>query len=337
MEGTETLNFGKFAGKTMEEACHDHPSYANWCQTAALFSGDAQGRESGWLHQEYEELPDLRNKVASQRHELLIGGLGMERDQLEGRDNRSVRAQSTACQTPGRERRDGADSGEDEGSEGDVTEDESLPISDEIALLLTKEWMPQKNPFSAAWPELVRSGRPLLMELACYEDSVLGAEVESCFGKGSVVRGGLFNGCDLSTEKGVVMAKRLVTHHRPVHLWASCPCGPFCPIQRLNQGTEAKRRALQAKQEHAVMVCQGAQKVARHAQKLGTQIHWEFSEKSVAWKLPVTTEFVAEQKLEKVTCHGCAVGLKTYDKKVPFLCKGGLLPPRIRPSSDTCT
>ena len=202
-----------------------------------------------------------------------------------------------------------------------MTEDESLPVSDETALLLTKGWMPQQNPFSAAWQELVRSGRPLLMELACYEDSFLGAEVESRFGKGSVVRGGLFNGCDLSTEQGVAMAKRLVTHHRPVHLWASCPCGPFCPLQRLNQGTEAKRRALQAKQEQAVMVYQGAQKVARHAQKLGTQIHWEFSEKCEAWKLPVITEFVAEQKLEKVTCHGCAVGLKTFDRKFP-LCKG---------------
>ena len=40
-----------------------------------------------------------------------------------------------------------------------------------------------------------------------------------------------------------------------------------------------------------------------------------------AWQLPEFQQFLEELRLEKVTCHGCAVGLRTKDKKLP-LCNG---------------
>lgn len=59
----------------------------------------------------------------------------------------------------------------------------------------------------------------------------------------------------------------------------------------------------------------------RYARTLGTQVHWEFSERSEAWKLPEVENFIREMHLEKVTCHGCAVGLRTKDQQ-KALCKG---------------
>ena len=122
MEGNETLNFGKFAGKTMEEVCHDHPSYQNWCQTTAAESdnsswrlrrfacyvtqykaktaigtrvpvaehqppsGDAQGRESGWLHQEYEVLPFQISGTRSQASDTSYSLVGSASSKTSWRD-----------------------------------------------------------------------------------------------------------------------------------------------------------------------------------------------------------------------------------------------------------
>ena len=78
-----------------------------------------------------------------------------------------------------------------------------ISLDGEQALLLGKVWQPARNPFGQVWQTLVREGRPLLMEVGCYEDSVLSREVISRFGEGSALRCGLFNGCDLETCSGV--------------------------------------------------------------------------------------------------------------------------------------
>ena len=50
-------------------------------------------------------------------------------------------------------------------------------------------------------------------------------------------------------------------------------------------------------------------------------VHWEWSEKCEAWKLPETITLVSELGLEKATCHGCCVGLRTRQGE-KILCKG---------------
>ena len=111
-------------------------------------------------------------------------------------------------------------------------------------------------------------------------------------------------------------AQELIRQHRPIHLWMSCTCGPFCPLQRLNRHNE--HQILETKQQQARLQHKGAMEVARYAKRHGTQVHWEFSERAEAWQLPEVQQFLEELRLEKVTCHGCAVGLRTKDKKLPL-------------------
>ena len=191
----------------------------------------------------------------------------------------------------------------------------------ETALLLGKIWQPARNPYSKEWQALVNSGRPLLMEVGCYEDSVLSREVISRFGENSALRCGLFNGCDLESAAGLKLIKSLVQRHRPIHVWFSCDCSPYCPLQRLNRNTPEQIRALEQKQAKARLQYQGAQEVALFAAHLDSQIHWELAERCGAWKLPLMQEFLRKMQLDRVTCHGCTVGLRSVDKK-QLLCKG---------------
>ena len=167
---------------------------------------------------------------------------------------------------------------------------------------------------------LTHEGRPSRVEVACSEHRVLSQEVEKRFGIGSAVRCGLPNGCDAERQSGLEVIKGLLKQHRPVHVYSSCDCGPFCPHQRLNQRDDSQVRALQAKSKRALLQYQGAQEVAHLAAKLGSQIHWEWSETSEAWKLEQSEKFLEKHSLRKVTCHGCCIGLRTRDNK-QLLCR----------------
>ena len=57
----------------------------------------------------------------------------------------------------------------------DSTVSQALPA--EVVSKLAQAWHLQRNLFSEQWKSLVRHRRPLLMELACYEDRILGQEV----------------------------------------------------------------------------------------------------------------------------------------------------------------
>ena len=159
------------------------------------------------------------------------------------------------------------------------------------------------------------------MELACYPDSKLGTEVEGRFGKGSAIRRSDWNGCDLETSRGVSQAITLLKRHRPVHLWIACECGPFCPWQRMNKAQPQQVKAVEEKQGKAVQQYTGAIQVAEVARSQGTQVHWEMSERSDAWMLPLVQGFLQKFHFGRVTTHGCCVGLRTVDGRLP-LCKG---------------
>lgn len=199
--------------------------------------------------------------------------------------------------------------------------DEEAPLPDETALMLAKTWHHQRNPLSREWHSLVHHGRPLLMELACFPDSVLSSEVEKRFGAGSAIRASEWNGADLETEEGVKHAISLIRRFRPAHLWISCECGPFCPLQRLNQRSDEQCERLQGKRNRALQQYLGAMEVARIAKKLKIEVHWEFSTRSEAWKLQEIQDFLHEMDMKKVSCSGCTVGLRTKDGKLS-LCKG---------------
>ena len=279
----------------------------------------AQRRASGWLPEGSEDLRAGGATLDRECRELFPGECEhKDGDELEqpGRESGTSSTPGGAGSREGREARPGDSSVPAEGSPGDV-----MDLTKESICALASVWQPNKNPFGEEWQALVQKGRPLLMELACYEDSVLSREVIRRFGPGSAIRCGLFNGVDLETAKGVQLAEDLVQKHRPSNVWISCDCSPFCPLQRLNRGTPERAAALEAKRARALKQYKGAQEVAVFATTLGSQIHWELAERCEAWKLPLLESFVAKLGLEKVTCHGCAVGLRLADDK-RLLCKG---------------
>ena len=103
---------------------------------------------------------------------------------------------------------------------------------------LAKTWHVHRNPYSKQWHELIGHGRQILVELACYPDSTLSAEVERRFGKGSALRLSEWNGANLETAESVEFALHALKRLRPMHLWIACECGPYCPLQHLNKRTE---------------------------------------------------------------------------------------------------
>ena len=184
-----------------------------------------------------------------------------------------------------------------------------------------RNWKEDQNPFSAAWSELVQTQRLFLLEVACSERSILTQEARKQMGEHSAQRCSIWNGYDLTKPEGVQKIKRLISNLRPRHVWISCDCGPYSPLQRLNKRNESQEQKLLEKQAYAYQEYQGGIEVAKYAKRYGSEVHWELSERCEAWKLPLIEQFVSDLNLRKVTCHGCTVGLKAPDTG-ELMCKG---------------
>lgn len=193
-------------------------------------------------------------------------------------------------------------------------------LPDKTAQELLRSWGPHTNQYSKAWQQLVQHHRPLLMELACFENSILSEEVQKRYSTNSSIRLSNWNGADLETEEGVQFAIKMLRQHRPVHLWISCECGPYSPLQRLNQKNPQQVQQLHDKQQRVRRQYQGALRVAEEAFRLKTEVHWELSQRCEAWSLPEIVDYVSRHKLEKVSCAGCTVGLRTRDQS-KLMCK----------------
>ena len=128
-------------------------------------------------------------------------------------------------------------------SQGDVG-DPVRDLPENLAVLFAKGWEAQRNPFSESWSQLYRHKRPMLMELACFPDSLLSEEVDRRFGRGASMRLSDWNGANLETPDGIALTTKLLRRYRPVHLWISCECSPYCPLQHINQRTEQQQQNL---------------------------------------------------------------------------------------------
>ena len=91
--------------------------------------------------------------------------------------------------------------------------------------------------------------------------------------------------------------------------WFSPECGPYSPMQRLNQKTPQQVQTLEEKRRHARDQYEGVLECAIEANSLGLCFLIELSERCEAWK----QEWV--QELQKLgvhfgVCHGCQVDLR---------------------------
>ena len=186
---------------------------------------------------------------------------------------------------------------------------------------LAHQWREDRNPFSEAFQELVSTKRTFLIEVACAEDSRLSAEALKQLGPEAAVRCSHWNGYDLTSTTGVRRLKDLISQQRPVHVWISCECGPYSPLQRINRRNPEQCEKLEEKRRVARLQYDGGIQVAKHARLCGAEVHFELSEKCEAWKLPAIETFVSDLGLRKVTCNGCTVGLRVGDEQ-QLSCKG---------------
>ena len=248
-----------------------------------------------------------------------VDGAGTNASDLAEQDSGSGGTRGSTASGEGHAESHGGQAQEPEGDVRDQNISEA-PLSEESALTMAKIWHLQRNPFSQSWQTLVWSQRPLLVELACYPNSILSTEVERRFGQGSAFRLSDWNGANLETQAGVELAKRKIRQLRPVHLWISCDCAPFCPLQAINRRNPEQAARLDDKQEKAKIQYRGAIEVAEAAWKVGTEVHWELSQRCQAWHLDFLQDYEQRHGLKRVSCNGCTVGLRTRDNKTA-LCK----------------
>ena len=118
---------------------------------------------------------------------------------------------------------------------------------------------------------LVAHERPALMEIACSPDSYLAATVQGlCQSEKAASRCAAWNNCDLSTDKGVALILQRIQIERPRHVWLSPPCGPYSPMQNVNQRNAHQCEALKQERKEALKVYLGAVSVAHACYNMGS-------------------------------------------------------------------
>lgn len=170
--------------------------------------------------------------------------------------------------------------------------------------------------------DLVGGKKTLLLEVACSHDSVLTRVFQQETGyEQSAVRCSIWNNHDLSTGAGVKLIMEAIDQLDPQHVWVSPECGPYSPMQNLNQRTEQQRADLEAKRREALKQYVGASCVLHYAIQKGCHVTWEWSEKCYAWRLPMIQKLIQKYQLWVSVTHGCQVNLRD-PKTQGYLHKG---------------
>ena len=191
-----------------------------------------------------------------------------------------------------------------------------------------------------AWASVCEDSRLFLLEVACSQDSILTQQAQE-MGK-SCERCSVWNGCDLTTGEGVHNVLRILETKRPKFVWISTECGPFSPIQNLNQRNPKQIEELHEKQHEARKQHVGGLIVAHVAIGLGLVVCWEWSRRCRAWKWDMMDEFRNRFSMSTSIIGGCQVGLfdpklqKPLGKEWRIECSNELLSKKIH-SPCSCT
>lgn len=119
------------------------------------------------------------------------------------------------------------------------------------------------NLASEVFQDLASKHKTLLVEVSCSPESRLSAEVRKKFGyEDAAIRCSHWNGCDLGTREGVHQTLRVIQEKRPDNVWISPECGPYSPLQAINQRTPEQVAELQEKRRIALKQYVGASKPA---------------------------------------------------------------------------
>jgi hypothetical protein len=95
-----------------------------------------------------------------------------------------------------------------------------------------------------------------------------------------------------------------------MHVWISTDCGPYSPIQNLNMRTEDQRAQLDEKRKEVLRQYVGASCVLHYAIQKGCHVSWEWSQKCLAWRLPMIQQIQQKYQPWIVVTNGCQVNLR---------------------------
>ena len=158
---------------------------------------------------------------------------------------------------------------------------------------------------------LVSQDRRILLEVACDNNSLLTATVQSVAGHATAAsRCLLEDKCDLSTPEGVELVINRIKLERPRHVWISPPGSAYSPFQSLNQRNPEQQQELREQRKQALRIYQGAAVIVYTCQQLGVHCTWEWSEGCNGWRLPLVQRLIQRGGLQTVVVKGCRVNLR---------------------------
>ena len=159
--------------------------------------------------------------------------------------------------------------------------------------------------------DLVNHKRTILVEVACSPESRLTSEIQkTCGYKEAAVRCSIWNGCDLTTSSGVKQTLTVLEQTKPSNVWISPECGPYSPLQAINQRTEAQSAELAEKRRQALKQYTGASIIFQWCFQHGIHVSWELAERCLAWRLPMIQRLITKYSLHTAITKGCQVGLR---------------------------
>ena len=173
----------------------------------------------------------------------------------------------------------------------------------------------------AAWRDLLPPQDGIdLLETCCPPDSRL-TQVFLDAGR-TALRVGL-PAHDLSSKKGVLEIKEMISRWKPKVAWFSLPCGPYSPIQELfnEKDEKAMQRSLERKKKSKKLIKNGLE-VATHQLECGGEVAWEWPTNNRGWNLQPVRAFW--QRLESsgdlhiARADGCAFDVKDEKTDLPI-------------------
>lgn len=196
---------------------------------------------------------------------------------------------------------------------------EKSKVSESMARFLEKQG---ESIGPLAFQGLLERKGTWLMEVACSPESRLSAEVQRQAGyESAAVRCSHWNGCDLGTGDGVKQVIFQIENLEPSHVWISPECGPYSPLQAINQRTEEQQLELEEKRRIALKQYVGAACVYEYCIQKGIHVTWEFSERCQAWRLPLLQKLEKKHKPWFAVTHGCQVNMR-HPKTSSLIHKG---------------
>ena len=172
-----------------------------------------------------------------------------------------------------------------------------------------------------ALAELCQNDRTILVEVACSQGSVLTSTMQKITGReGSSKRLSIWNHYDLTTGAGVKSTLDVIDQTEPSHVWLSPDCGPYSPMQNINQRSDEQIESLKEKRKYALKQYVGCAVIYHYCIQRGIHVTWELSQSCQAWRLPIIQNLIHRFNLKTVIVRGCQVNLRAPNNH--FISKG---------------